>query len=133
MKRRYQLLISLALTLLIGFIIYRSVPNWGEAWSVMIQGQPGFLLAGFSCIMLHMILRATRWGVLLSPVKHRIAFKNLFSMTLIKYVINVIPPRAGEVVASVLLARKEHVPAVSVIGASLLERILDMLTVVLIF
>ena len=133
MKKRYQLLISLALTLLIGFIIYRSVPNWGEAWSVMIQGQPGFLLAGFSCTMLHMILRATRWGVLLSPVKRHIAFNNLFSMTLIKYLINVIPPRAGEVVASVLLARKEDVPAVSVIGASLLERILDMLTVVLIF
>jgi len=133
MKRRYQLLISFALTLLVGFIIYRSVPNWGKAWSVMIQGQPGFLLAGFSCIMLHMILRATRWGVLLSPVKRGIAFKNLFSLTLIKYVINVIPPRAGEVVASVLLARKEDIPAVSVIGASLLERILDILTVVLIF
>jgi uncharacterized protein (TIRG00374 family) len=133
MKRRSQLLISLALTLLVGFIIYRSVPNWGKAWSVMIQGQPGFLLAGFSCVILHMILRATRWGVLLSPVKRRIAFKNLFSLTLIKYVINVIPPRAGEVVASVLLARREDVPAVSVIGASLLERILDMLTVVLIF
>jgi uncharacterized protein (TIRG00374 family) len=133
MKRRYQLLISLALTLLVGFIIYRSVPNWGEAWSVMIQGKPGFLLAGFGCIMVHMILRATRWGVLLSPVKRRIAFKNLFSLTLIKYVINVIPPRTGEVVASVLLARKEDVPAVSVIGASFLERILDMLTVVLIF
>ena len=133
MKKHYQLLISLALALLIGIIIYRSVPNWGEAWSVMIQGQPGFLLAGFSCVMLHMILRATRWGVLLSPVKRRIAFKNLFSLTLVKYVINVIPPRAGEVVASVLLARKEDVPAVSVIGASLLERILDMLTVVLIF
>jgi hypothetical protein len=99
----------------------------------MIQGRPSFLLAGFSCVILHMILRATRWGVLLSPVKRRIAFKNLLSLTLIKYVINVIPPRTGEVVASVLLARKEDVPAVSVIGASLLERILDTLTVVLIF
>ncbi len=133
MKKRYQLLISLALTLLIGLVIYRSVPNWGEAWSVMIRGQPGFLLAGFICIVLHMILRATRWGVLLSPVKRRIAFKNLFSLTLVKYAINVVPPRVGEVVASVLLARKENVPAVSVIGASFLERILDMLTVVLIF
>ncbi len=133
MKKSYQLFISLALTLLIGFIVYRSVPNWGEAWSVMIQGRPGFLLIGFSCTMLHMILRAIRWGVLLSPVKRHIAFKNLFSLTLMKYVINVIPPRAGEVVASVLLARKEDVPAISVIGASLLERILEMLTVVLIF
>ncbi len=133
MKERLQLLISLGLTFLIGIIIYHSVPNWGKAWSVMIQGQPRFLLAGFSCVMPHMILRATRWGVLLSPVKRRIAFKNLFTLTLIKYAINVIPPRVGEVVASALLARKEGIPAVSVIAASLLERIIDMLSVVLTF
>jgi hypothetical protein len=133
MKKRYQLLISLALTVLIGYIIYRGVPDWGQAWRVMLQAHPGFLLAGFACTLAHMVLRATRWGVLLSPVKRHIYLKNLFSLTLIKYVINVIPPRAGEVVASVILARKENISAVSVVAASLLERILDMLAVVVIF
>jgi glycosyltransferase 2 family protein len=132
-KKSTHLFISLGLTLLIGYLIYRSVPNWGQAWKVMIQGHPLFLLAGFSCTMTHMILRAARWGVLLAPVKRKIHFKNLFSLTLIKYVINVIPPRAGEVVASVLLARKEEISAVSVVAASLLERLLDLLTVVVLF
>jgi glycosyltransferase 2 family protein len=99
----------------------------------MIQGRPLFFLAGFGFVMFHMLLRAIRWGVLLSPVKNRIALKSLFSLTLVKYVVNVIPPRAGEVAASIVLARKEGVSTASVIAASILERILDMMTVVVIF
>ena len=133
MKKWLQMGLSLGLTLLIGYILYRGVPDWGQAWSVMIQGRPVFFLAGFGFVMLHMLLRAVRWGVLLSPVKPRISLKSLFSLTLVKYVINAIPPRAGEVAASLVLARKENVPAASVIAASLLERILDTLTVVVIF
>jgi uncharacterized protein (TIRG00374 family) len=133
MKKFSQLAISLGLTLLVGYLIYRGVPDWGQAWRVMIQGRPLFLLAGFGCVMLHMLLRAIRWGVLLTPVKNRVALKNLFSLTLIKYVVNVIPPRAGEVAASIILARKENVSTASVIAASILERILDMMTVVVIF
>ena len=133
MKKWGQLVISLGLTLLVGYLIYRGVPDWGQAWNVMIQGRPLFFLLGFSFVMLHMLLRSLRWGVLLSPVKRGIRLKNLFSLTLVKYVVNVIPPRAGEVAASVVLARKERMSSVSVIGASLLERILDTVTVMVIF
>jgi glycosyltransferase 2 family protein len=133
MKRLGQIGISLGLTLLIGVILYRGVPDWGQAWRVMIQGRPAFLLAGFGFVMLHMVLRALRWGVLLSPVKAEISIRNLFPLTLVKYVVNAIPPRVGEVVASVVLAKKEDIPVASVIAASLLERILDMMTVVIIF
>ena len=133
MKKFFQLGISLALTVLVGYLIYRGVPDWGLAWRVMIQGRPHFLLAGLGLVLLHMLLRAVRWGVLLSPVKRGISLKNLFSLTLIKYTVNVIPPRAGEVAASLILAGKERISAASVIAASLLERILDMMTVVVIF
>jgi glycosyltransferase 2 family protein len=133
MKKVSQLGISLGLTFLVGYLIYRGVPDWGQAWRVMIQGRPPFLLAGFGFVMLHMLLRAVRWGVLLAPVKRAIALKNLFSLTLVKYTINVIPPRVGEVAASVVLAKKENISTASVLAASLLERILDVMTVVVIF
>ena len=129
----FQISVSLGLTLLIGFLIYRSVPDWGQAWSVMISGRPGYLLAGIGFIMLHMLLRAMRWGILLSPVKPKISLRRLFSLTMVKYVINVIPPRAGEVAGSLLLAKKEDVSATSVIATSVLERILDLLAVLVIF
>ncbi len=99
----------------------------------MLQGDPALLLAGFGFTLLHMALRAWRWGVLLIPVKHSLSYGSLFSLTVAKYVINLIPPRAGEVVASVALARKEHISSASVIATSLLERVLDLVTVVVIF
>ncbi len=125
--------VSLSLTLLVGSLIYFSVPDWSQSWRVMLQGRPAFLLAGLGMTLLHMGLRAWRWGVLLSPVKHPLAYQGLFSLTVAKYVINLIPPRAGEVVASVVLARKEKMPAASVIATSLLERILDLITVIGVF
>src|SRR5688500_9018283 len=128
MKKTLQLVISIGLTLLIGYVIYRGVPDWGQAWTVMIKARPHLLLAGLGFVMLHMLLRALRWGVLLTPVKAKISLRNLFSLTLVKYVINVIPPRAGEIAASVVLAKKENISTASVIAASLLERILDMMT-----
>ena len=94
MKKLGQIGISLGLTLLIGVILYRGVPDWGQAWRVMIQGRPVLFLLGFGFAMLHMLLRALRWGVLLSPVKAGISLKNLFSLTLVKYVVNAVPPFA---------------------------------------
>ena len=71
MKKLGQIGISLGLTLLIGIILYRGVPDWGQAWRVMIQGRPAFLLAGFGFVMLHMVLRALRWGVLVVSSQSR--------------------------------------------------------------
>jgi len=133
MRKHWHLIVSTLLTLLIGYLIYRSVPDWGAAAEVMLDARPFWLLAGFAFVMLHMVFRALRWGTLLSSVKSGISFRNLFSLTLVKYVVNVIPPRLGEVAASVALARKESISAVSVIAASIFERVLDMVTVLAIF
>jgi glycosyltransferase 2 family protein len=133
MIRFPHLLISLSLTVFIGFIIYRGVPDWGEAVHVMLNANPLWIVAGLALIAVHMLLRAERWGVLLSPAKTGISRKILVSLTLVKYVVNVIPPRMGELAASVLLARKEKIPAASVIAASVLERILDTMAVVILF
>jgi glycosyltransferase 2 family protein len=133
MKRTWYLIISIALTAVIGYMLYRSVPDWGQAGSIMISGRPLWFLAGLGFVAIHMLLRALRWGVLLIPVKPRISLKNLLSLTIIKYVINVIPPRVGEIAGSVLLARKEKIPVSSVIATSVFERILDALAVLVLF
>ena len=133
MKRTWYLIISVVLTAVIGYTLYRSVPDWRQAGSVMISGKPQWFLGGLSFVALHMFLRALRWGVLLVPVKDGISLNNLLSLTLVKYVINIIPPRVGEIAGSLLLARKESIPASSVIAASVFERILDTLAVLVLF
>ncbi len=133
MSRIWHLVISLGLTTIVGYLVYRGVPDWGAALKVMLRANPFWLAAGLLFIAIHMFLRAERWGVLLQPAKTGISRKNLVSLTLVKYVVNVIPPRVGEVAASLVLARKEKIPAASVIAASFLERVLDMMTVIALF
>ncbi len=132
-RRLVQLIVSIGLTILLGYIIYRDVPDWRKSLQVMVQGSPLFILAGLCFVFLSMFFRAARWGALLSSAKPNILFKNLFSLTLVKYVVNLIPPRSGEFAASVLLAKKEDMSSATVLAASFFERILDMLTVLAIF
>jgi glycosyltransferase 2 family protein len=133
MGRVVQMIISVGLTALIGWLIYRQVPDWGQSFHVMIQGSASLFLAGLCFVTLHVLLRAARWGVLLKTSKANISFKNLLSLTLIKYVLNIIPPRTGEVAASIVLAKKEQIPAATVIAASVFERILDTIAVLVWF
>ncbi len=133
MKRTWNLVISLCLTVLIGYILYRSVPDWKQAGSVMISGNPLWLVSGLGFAGLHMLLRAVRWRQLLMPVKRKISLKTLLSMTLAKYAINIIPPRVGEIAASIMLARREKIPASTAIASSMFERILDLLSVLVLF
>ncbi len=133
MKRTWSLVISIALTAVIGYVLYRSVPDWGQAVSIMISARPQWFLAGICFVGLHMVMRSLRWSLLLRPVKSGIPLKSFLSVTIIKYVINVIPPRVGEIAGSVLLARKEKIPSSSAIASSLFERVLDALAVLSIF
>jgi uncharacterized protein (TIRG00374 family) len=133
MNRTWYLVVSFILTCIIGYILYRSVPDWGQAAAVMISGKLQWFIAGLGFISLHMFLRAVRWGVLLGPTKEKISLRNLLSLTMVKYVVNLIPPRVGEFAGSILLARKEKIPATSVIAASRIERILDLMAVIVLF
>jgi glycosyltransferase 2 family protein len=134
-KRRVliQIIISIGLTVLIAYLIYRDVPDWRKSLEVMIKGNALLLLAGLIFEFLHLVFRAARWGALLASAKPNIRLKNLFSLTMIKYLINVIPPRSGEIAASMLLARKEHISSATVIAASLFERVMDLISVFVIF
>jgi uncharacterized protein (TIRG00374 family) len=131
-RKIVQVSISIALMLLLLFITYLQVPDWQHAWTVMVEANASFLVLACGSVVLHMLMRALRWGVLLSPAKQPISLRVLFSMTVLKYVVNLIPPRAGEIAGSVLLARKERLAAAQVIATSVLERILDLMTLILV-
>ncbi len=128
-----QASLSIGLTVFIGYLIYRDVPDWRQSFKVMIQGDAVLLFAGLIFEFLHILFRAARWGALLSSAKPDIKLQSLFSLTLIKYVINVIPPRSGEVAASILLARKERISSATAIAASVFERVLDLFSIFLVF
>ncbi len=85
---------------------------------------PLMLLSAYS-----IVVRCQRWRILLRPLGD-VSFLPLFSATCIGFFCNmVLPLRIGEVVRPVLLARHTRLPTSSVIGTVLLERLLDMVTI----
>jgi hypothetical protein len=76
--------------------------------------------------------RALRWQVLLAPLGHA-GLWNCFATTLIRFTVNfLVPPgRIGEIAGPYLLARKEGFSASSAFATIFLERILDLVSVVM--
>jgi hypothetical protein len=77
--------------------------------------------------------RALRWAVFLKPLKARPSIRNLLSATVIGFAAVTLFGRPGEMVRPYLIAVKERVPVSSQFAAWFLERIFDLLMVLLIF
>jgi uncharacterized protein (TIRG00374 family) len=69
----------------------------------------------------------------LDPLKEKIKLSDLYSATMIGYMMNAAIPRAGELARPVLIAKKENISKAAAIGTVLVERLLDMLTMLVVF
>lgn len=76
-------------------------------------------------------IRALRWKYFMYPIKN-ISFKSLFSATMIGFMSTaVLPARAGEVVKPVVIGIKEGVSKSSAFATVVVERVFDMVTLLL--
>lgn len=87
--------------------------------------------AGFA--LLTYVGRALRWAVMLRPLRPRPNLWGLLSATAIGFTAIVLLGRAGELVRPYLISVRERVPFSSQMAAWLLERILDLLAILLVF
>ena len=86
----------------------------------------------FILIMSHFI-RAMRWRLLIRSLGYNPSLLNSFFAVLIGYLANQAVPRLGEVLKCTVLSRYEKVPADKLIGTIILERLIDALTLLLVF
>lgn len=80
-------------------------------------------------------LRALRWKTMLEPIKHIKSTMNLFSAVMIGYAANsVLPiPRAGELLRPYVFSKREGMSFSSVFATIIVERILDLIFLMLLF
>lgn len=78
-------------------------------------------------------IRALRWRLLIQSLGYDPSRTNTFFAVMIGYLTNQAVPRLGEVVKCTMLARYEKIPADKLIGTIILERIIDALTLLIIF
>ncbi len=84
-------------------------------------------------ILLSHWMRAWRWKTFLAPVKEIKSVYSLFSAVMILYAVNAITPRAGEFLRPLIISRKEKISYSSTFATIILERVIDVITLMLLF
>jgi uncharacterized protein (TIRG00374 family) len=98
-----------------------------------LRGADPLYLCGVVLItLLTYVARAWRWGYLLAPLA-RVPLKDLFSATVVGFMTGLVIPRAGEVVRPYLVGRRHGVPVSAAFASIILERLVDLITVLLLF
>jgi glycosyltransferase 2 family protein len=128
---RWTLAIALVLAAVLLFFAFRGV-NWSTMFGRLSRGRPEILALAFLTVSGSYFIRALRWRLLLTAEK-RIAPVTVFWATAVGYLgNNFLPARAGELIRSGLLARKTRLSMSYVLATALVERVLDVVALVLI-
>jgi hypothetical protein len=107
--------------------------EWGRFASSFLELRWQWVLAGTVLALLTYLGRAIRWAVMLEPLSPRPDLRGLVKATVIGFTAVVLFGRPGEIVRPYLIAIREKVPLSSQLAAWLLERIFDLLAVLIIF
>jgi uncharacterized protein (TIRG00374 family) len=77
--------------------------------------------------------RAQRWRLLMKPLGYSSGMSSTFFAMMTGYLTNIVTPKMGEFVRCFSLKKSDNVPIPSSLGTVIIERSIDMLTVILIF
>lgn len=125
---------ALILVLTAGLLAYflRGV-DLRAVWAETRHANPWLLVAAVGLTMITYALRAFRWQYLLAPIGPT-RFSTAFETTVIGFAASfLLPARPGEVLRPYLLARRERLPPTAAFATVILERLLDLVTVLLLF
>jgi glycosyltransferase 2 family protein len=132
MPLRVRSVLILLLTLGLLWFFLRNA-DMAQVWAEMRRARPGLLMAAVLVTGVTFVLRALRWQYVLSPLGET-HFSNAFQATVIGFAASfLLPARAGEVIRPLLLARREGLPATATFATIILERLMDMVTVLALF
>ena len=123
---RTVIVVAVAAALVVVFL--RNVDLRGVVTAIL-QARMRWLVISLVGAVLSIVIRALRWRYLLEPLGHA-SFANAFRATAVGFAASsILPARAGEVIRPYFLARHENMTATGAFATIILERVLDVLTV----
>ena len=129
--RAWRLLAGALVAAVLLFFFFRGVA-WDEIGRAMRSADRSDLaLVGLSTVFVY-VFRAWRWGYLLAPLAP-VPFPRLLSATVVGFMTGLVVPRAGEVVRPYLVARRQNMSTSAGFATIILERLIDLMTVLGLF
>jgi hypothetical protein len=130
-KQKAQLLGGVLLALVLLAFFFRGV-DWSALGTALREARLLPLLGLVLATLGVYTLRAWRWGDMLLPLG-RVGMGDLFSATMVGFASGLLVPRAGEIVRPWLVSRRHPIPTSAGFATIILERLFDLITVLVLF
>lgn len=131
-SRTLQVVLSLGLAALLLALFFRNL-DYGELARTLSAAHTGWLALALAITFVNFPHRSWRWTRLLHHVA-RVSQREAFSATCIGFAATVLlPARAGEIVRPAVLSRRTGIPFAPALASIAVERLVDLVTVVLLF
>jgi uncharacterized protein (TIRG00374 family) len=133
---RKKLLKNIVFTILgalILFLVFRKT-DFNTLWKDIALTKKEWIIAALIVGAWGHWIRASRWSIMLKSMDYHVKTYPGFLTVLSGYLINLAIPRAGEVSRCALMSQVTGVPANTLIGTVVTERIIDLvMTIIIIF
>jgi uncharacterized protein (TIRG00374 family) len=128
---KWSVLVGLVTSIVFGFVLSYQI-DVRQLGTALQSTHSLLLVLAIGAFLVTLLLRAWRWQYLLEALKP-IHILPLFSATAIGFMANMLlPAHAGEVVRAYLLGRKEQLSVTTCFATIVVERLLDLVSVLLI-
>lgn len=132
MKKLFWLGLNIGISAFFIWLAVRGI-DFTELSKSFLGVSIGFVFLSIVINLFSCWLRAIRWQYLLAPIK-RVSTYNVFSALMIGLMINnVLPFRLGEFVRGYALKQSDNISFSASMGTVVVERIIDVLTLLIIF
>lgn len=119
------------LAILLLFFFFRGM-DWAALGGALRKARPDYLLGVVLVTAVVYALRAWRWGYLLAPLG-KVRYPDLFAATMVGFGSGLLIPRAGEIVRPYLVSRRYPIRTSAGFATIVLERVVDLITVLVLF
>ncbi len=130
LKKTARVILFLTISLLLLWISFKGI-DFRKLGALLLKANYWWLIAAVLVSILGIIIRSRRWILLIEPLGFNPSLSNTYHSVFTGYLANIIFPRLGEVTRCAALGKKENVPFDKLVGTVIVERTIDMITVLL--
>jgi len=130
-KQVLQFILFLAVGILLLWIAFRNV-RFSELSAGLREANYFFVILSVTFDIFAFLSRAKRWKLLIHPLGYSPSYRNTFNSMMTGYFANMAIPRIGEITRCVALGKKEKIPVDKLIGTVVVERAVDLISVLII-
>jgi glycosyltransferase 2 family protein len=125
-KRSIKYIISILLSVVFLYYAFNNV-NAAIVFNDIARASLFWIVIFLIVNLLSHFIRAVRWKIILHSVKPDTSLKNLFGAIMVGYGVNCVVPRLGEISRAVLAGKWENLSRSSMLGAVIVERVIDVI------